>query len=268
MSESTKPTVILYAFARPPKTPSKSSYCQKLEAFLKLNSTPYELRPAIPFNAPKGKLPYVEIYHPPTNPNPKVLADSHFIIHHLIAEGISGDVNQLAGLTKVQKAESRAWQAYIEETLSPSMVYERWYGDKNFDTFVAEEFGSVPWLIRPAVAWYLRRVSRNGLRGQGIGRHSMEEVKILQEEAVEVLDARLEGRVYFHGDEKPSEIDLILYGSLVSAIATEANPQLKELILKSPVLVAFVKRLTKSLFPEYDGLLHVLESAEGKWGSQ
>jgi Glutathione S-transferase N-terminal domain/Glutathione S-transferase, C-terminal domain len=268
MSESTKPTVILYAFARPPKTPSKSSYCQKLEAFLKLNSTPYELRPAIPFNAPKGKLPYVEIYHPPTNPNPKVLADSHFIIHHLIAEGISGDVNQLAGLTKVQKAESRAWQAYIEETLSPSMVYERWYGDKNFDTFVAEEFGSVPWLIRPAVAWYLRRVSRNGLWGQGIGRHSMEEVKILQEEAVEVLDARLEGRVYFHGDEKPSEIDLILYGSLVSAIATEANPQLKELILKSPVLVAFVKRLTKSLFPEYDGLLHVLESAEGKWGSQ
>jgi hypothetical protein len=269
MSESTtKPTVILYNFARPPKAPSKSSYCQKLEAYLKLTSTPYEQRPALPYNAPKGKLPYVEIYHPPTNPKPQVVADSHFVIRYLIAEGLSADVDQLAGLTKIQKAESRAWQAYIEETLSPSMVYERWYGDKNFATFVSEEFGTIPWLIRPAITWYVRRASKNGLWGHGIGRHSMEEVKTLQEEAVKVIEARLEGRVYFHGDEKPSEIDLILYGSLASAVATEANPQLKELILKSPIMVGFLKRLTKSLFPEYDGFLQVLESAEGKLGSK
>ena len=100
-----------------------------------------------------------------------------------------------------------------------------------------------------------------------MGRHSMEEVNALQEEAVNALEARLEGRVYFHGDESPSEIDLILYGSLVSAVATEANPQLKELILNSLILVRFVKRLTESLFPEYS-MLHVLEIAEGKLGSK
>ena len=267
MSEATtKPTVILYCFARPPNTPSKSSYCQKLESFLKFTSTPYEVRPALPNNAPKGKLPYVEIYNP-TNTSPKVMADSHFIIRHLIAEGLSRDVDQSAGLTKVQQAESRAWQAFVEETVSPSMVYERWMRDDNFTTFVAEEFGTIPWLIRPAIAWYVRRAAKTGLWGQGMGRHSMEEVKALQEEAVNALEARLEGRVYFHGDDSPSEIDLILYGSLVSAVATEANPQLKELILNSLILVRFVKRLTESLFPEYS-MLHVLEIAEGKLGSK
>jgi hypothetical protein len=148
------------------------------------------------------------------------------------------------------------------------MVYERWCVDKNFAAFVAEEFATIPWLLRPAIAWYIRRVSKNGLWAHGIGRHSVEEVKALQEEAVKMLEARLDGRVYFHGDEKPSEIDLILYGSLASAVATEANPQLKELILKSPIMVAFVKRLTKSLFPGYEGLHRDLESAEGRLGSK
>jgi hypothetical protein len=233
-----------------------------------LTNTSYERRPSRPDLAPKGKLPYVEIYHPSSSPEPKIMGDSHFIIRHLIAEGISGDADQLAGLTAVQKAESRAWQAYIEEILSPTMVYERWYGDKNFATFVAEEFGVVPWLIRQPVAWYVRRVAKNGLWAAGIGRHSMEEVRTLQEEAMKTLEARLGGRSYFHGDKKPSEIDLILFGSLVSAVATEANPSLKELSLNSSILVAFVKRLTKSLFPEYEELLHVLETAEQKLASK
>jgi hypothetical protein len=55
----------------------------------------------------------------------------------------------------------------------------------------------------------------------------VEEVKILQKEAAEALEARLEGRVYFHGDEKPSTIDLILAAFLANGLGTEANPHWK-----------------------------------------
>ena len=95
------------------------------------------------------------------------------------------------------------------------MVYERWIADENFSTFVAEEFSAIPWLIKPAVAWYVRRTAKTGLWGQDMGRHSIVEVKRLHQEALSALEPRLEGRVYFHDDDAPSEIDLILYGSLV-----------------------------------------------------
>jgi hypothetical protein len=76
---------------------------------------------------------------------------------------------------------------------------------------VSDIFRNVPWPLRPIVTWFIRRTVRNGMWGDGIGRHSVAQVEILQKEAVEALEVRLEGlRVYFHGDEKPSGIDLIL----------------------------------------------------------
>jgi glutathione S-transferase len=114
------------------------------------------------------------------------------------------------------------------------------------------------------MAWFFRRTVKNGLWGHGVGRHSIEEVKILQKEAAEALEARLEGRVYFHGDENPSQIDLIVVAFLANSLGTKANPYWKELVFKRPNIIAFVKRLTKSLFPEYESLLRELESAEGQ----
>lgn len=261
MSETT-PNIILFGFPKPPGGPSISGFCQKLETFLRFTSTPYELRDARPSDAPKGKLPYVEIRHS-SNTTPEVLADSHFIIRHLIAQGISSDPDQLAELTTAQKAESRAWQAYIEEKLYPAVVYERWYIDENYATLVSQLFGNIPWPLRPAIAWYIRRAIMSSFWAVGIGRHSPEDVKFLQKEAVEALETRLEGRIYFHGDKKPSEIDLIVFAFLANNLGTKTNPHWAGLVLKSPNIVAFLKRLTKSIFPEYETLLHELETAEG-----
>jgi glutathione S-transferase len=263
-----KPTVILFGFPNYPNAPSGACYCQKVEAFLRFTSTPYELRATSPGKAPKGKLPYAEIYHPKsTNPTPEIVPDSHFIIRHLISQGISDDPDLSAGLTAVQRAESRAWQAYIEEVMYPSVVYEQWCIDKNYTTLVSEAFGKIPSLLRPVIAWFIRRHIRSGLWGKGIGRHSVAEVETLQKEAVEALETRLEGRVYFHGDEKPSGIDLILVSFLQSGLVTEWNPHWIGLFLKSPNLVAFAKRLTKSLFPEYEVMLGKLEDAEARLGT-
>ena len=260
-----EPTVLLFGFPNYPKAPSGSSYCQKVEVFLRFTSTPYELRVTSPNKAPKGKLPYVEIYDPKSksaNPKPEIVPDSHFIIRRLISQGIFDDPDQSAGLTAVQKAESRAWQAHIEELMNPSIGYERWCVDENYATLFPEVFGKFPWPLRPIYAWIVRRDVRNTLWVQGIGRHSAAEVETLQKEAVEALEARLEGRVYFHGNEKPSGIDLILVAFLQSSLVTGWNPHWTGLFLGSPNLVAFAKGLTKSLFPEYEVVLGKLKDAE------
>jgi len=265
---STTDTIVaVFGFPNTPNKPSISIYCQKVETFLRHTSTSYELCSGSPAKGPKGKVPWVEIRHPAeSQPNSdaktETISDSHFIIRHLIAQGISSDPNQLAGLTAVQKAESRAWQAYIEETLSPCTAYERWCMDENHATLVSEIFGNISWPLRSFIAWFVTRKVKSSMWVRGIGRHSVDEVKSLQREGIEALEARLEGQVYFHGDDKPSDIDLIVFAFLATSLSSKANPHWKELVLKSKKIVTFAIRLTKTLFPEYEELLHELGSAE------
>lgn len=258
---SKNPALILFGFPKPPNGPSPSGYCQKAETFLRFTATPHELRETQPNLAPKGKLPYVEILHHDKTQS-EIVPDSHFIIRHLISEGISSDPDQMAGLTQAQKADSRAWQAYIEETVYFSILYERWFVDENYATLVDELFSTIPWPIRPMFAWSFRRIVRKNLWAQGMGRHSVEEVKVLQKEAVDALDSRLAERSYFHGDDKPSMIDLIMFAFVTNSLGTKANPYWTELLLRSSNIVGFTKRLTVLLFAEYEDVLRILEEAE------
>ncbi|KAH7920413.1 hypothetical protein BV22DRAFT_806171 [Leucogyrophana mollusca] len=259
MSE-TPAHVILWGVPKPPDAPSPSGFCQKLETFLRFSSMSYELRDTFPSNAPKGKVPYADIQ---CDGKSVTIPDSHFIISHLIEKGIADDPDDLAGLSASQRAESRAWQAYIEEVYL-AVVYERWYPDANYAVTSSEIFAGAPWLIRPLISWWMRRRVVNGLWAAGVGRHSVEEVNFLEKEAFAALEARLSSphsHPYFHGD-KPSRIDLTIYGFLANILGTKGNPYISAMVLKSPALIAFVQRLTTTLFPEYKQLLGELEKAQ------
>lgn len=68
--------------------------------------------------------------------------DSHFIIQYLVEKKLIKDPDELAGLTTVQEAESRAFQAYVEEVLYLAILYDRWYVDENYAVATQEEFGN------------------------------------------------------------------------------------------------------------------------------
>jgi len=126
--------------------------------------------------------------------------------------------------------------------------------DENYAMLVSDIFGNVPWPTKTNC--HLR------LWGHGIGRHSVAQVEALQNDAVEAFEARLEGRIYFHGDENPSEIELILAAFLQSGLVKKSwNPHWTGLSLKSPNIVAFTRRITESLFPEYEAMIDELNDA-------
>jgi len=77
----------LFVFDKPPSVPSSSYYCQKLETYLRANSTPYTVNFALPFSAPKGKLPFVEFE------DGEKLPDSWFIIRRLASTDKAKDLN-------------------------------------------------------------------------------------------------------------------------------------------------------------------------------
>jgi len=249
---TSSPHVVLLGIPKKPEHPSGSGFCQKLEAFLRYSKISYELRDTYPFNAPKGKVPYAEITH---DGQTVTIPDSHFIIQYLVEKAIIKDPDELAGLTAAQKAESRAFQAYVEEVMYLAIVYDRWYLDENYAVTSREEFGNFSWPLRSFLPWFFRRRVKGVLYSAGVGRHSPEEVHRLQKEAFEALEAKYADHKYFHGGELPSRIDLTVYGFLANILSTDTNPYFADLVLKSTVLRPFVRDMTQSLFPEYEDLV-------------
>ncbi|KIJ67090.1 hypothetical protein HYDPIDRAFT_109098 [Hydnomerulius pinastri MD-312] len=256
MTSKSETKVIFYAFPKTDDIPSFSGFCQKVETFLRYAKVTYESRPtSFPDKAPKHKLPYVEVKH---NGTSQTIPDSHFIIKHLIEKGIAPDPD--AGLTALEKAESRVWQAYAEGIVSDMVGYERWLVPANIETFTSGLFEGTPRFLVPIVKFFARRKTHAMFWTMGIGRHSFDEVKALGQEAIDNLAARLEGKMYFHG-ERFTTVDAVLYGFLVNVLGNRASPQFFEMVREKTVLVAYVQRITTELFPEYEKILKVTGDA-------
>jgi len=245
----------LCVFEKKFEEPSGSGYCQKLETFFRAcEYTKYEVVHSTISKAPKGKLPFIIL------DGKQHIADSHFIIRHLIREGRIKDLDKEAGLTPIQRAESRAWQAYMEELVYPAAVWTRFAYPENFEILKQEVFNSVPILIRWILLPVIKSRVRKGLIGHGVGRHSREEVDSIIEDFVENLTTRLHASNgdFFHG-KSPSVIDCVVYGNLVNALQMKSNPTYTKLILSKEILKAYIARGTRLWFPEYTGILEMVK---------
>ena len=252
----TNPSVVLCAPPKPKDKPSLSGFCQKLEVFLRYSGISYDHRDAQPNQGPKNKIPFAEITH---DGHTVTIPDSHFIIRYLIEHNLIKDPDDIAGLTPEQKAESRAFQSFVEEVMYIAVVYERWYIPENYEVTRKDILGAVPWPLRLFLSWTIYRRVTSALWGGGMGRHSWEDVQILQREAFEALEVKLQRHKYFHGDERPSSIDLTVYGFLANILSTGGNPHFADMVMGSKVMVAFVREMTRTLFPEYKDLLSKVE---------
>ncbi|KAG8213394.1 hypothetical protein J3R82DRAFT_11893 [Butyriboletus roseoflavus] len=252
------PHVVLLGARKEPNQPSRSGFCQKLETYLRYSKISYEHRDTYPYKGPKGKVPYAEITH---DGQTVTIPDSHFIIQYLVEKELIKDPDELASLTAAQKAESRAFQAYVEEVLYYAIVYDRWCIDANYVVVEQETFGGLWWPMRSFMSWFFHRRVTGLLYSAGMGRHSPGEVHRLQREVLEALEVKYAGHKYFHGGELPSRIDLTVYGFLANILMTGGSPYFTALILGSKVLRPFVEEMTGSLFPEYEDLLGKVRSS-------
>lgn len=159
--------VLFFAFPKRQDEPFVSAFCHKVHAFFKATSTPFEHRPCVPHSAPKQKLPYIEY-------DGKTVADSDFCIQHLVHDGITKDLD--AELTPQQRADTRAWQGYLEEKLYPCVVKQRWLDEPNYTNLINTMLKSLMWPVRAVVGWQVSRRIYNSLWAQGTARHSDDEV--------------------------------------------------------------------------------------------
>ena len=229
--------ITLYQFAPVWGIPNLGVFCSKIETGLRIAGLNYETKSTLPVTAPKGKLPYVD-------DDGKCVGDSRFIVEHL-KDHYSLDLDE--GLSLQQRAISNAFQRLIEDDLYWVMMYSRWSQPHNWPINKKAIFGNLPFGVRGLVATMVRRQIRKQIWGQGMGRHSENEIFQLGKQDLTSLSDFLADKPYFMGD-KPTMLDASAFGFLSNVLWCPCQSQLKEHLKSCENLVQFCERMNARFF--------------------
>lgn len=199
----------LYKFGPIGSVCDPSPFCAKMEAYLKMADIPYNVHSGSKYirGAPKAKLPYIK-------DDDIIIADSTFIIRYLERkhDGIlDGHLNS------EQRAAAHAFTKMIDENLYWTMVYSRWALDHNWVILKELFFGFLPFPLKFFIPNKVRKSLLKTLNGQGIARHSAEEVAEIGDWDLAALSDFLGDKEYFFGD-RPSSLDAAAFGILAQMV--------------------------------------------------
>jgi glutathione S-transferase len=223
--------------------PNISPACMKLETWLRMTDIPHEVAPLDVANAPKGKIPYIVLE------DGTRLGDSTLITEHLKARhGRDPD----AELTMEQRAIALAFRRMMKENFYWVICHSRYKDAHNWGTYrqlLVDSLEGVPEEQRPAVADMYQKLIVEQLQGQGMGRHSQEEVYRLGVEDVRAVSDFLAHKPFLMG-ERPTTVDATVYAYLANILEVPLESPVKDFGLSRDNLVRYLQRMRSRFFPE------------------
>ncbi len=216
--------------------PSPSSFCLKLETWLRMVELEYTIvHESDPRRAPLGKMPWIV-------DEGKAIGDSSLAIEHLKStRGLDPD----ADLTPEQAATARALQRMVENHLYQVFVYYRWVASGT--EVISRFFAGLPAPIRPVVTRLARRKMTRDLRGHGLALHRDENIWEMGRQDLSALSHLLGNRPYFFGSQ-PTTTDATVFGLLVMFVRTPTEPSLAEHTRRLDNLTPFCDRMLERYF--------------------
>jgi glutathione S-transferase len=210
-----------------------SPFCMKVEVFLRLAELEYRCaNDALPMRTPKGKLPVIR-------DGEVLVADSQAIIVHLQQQH-AGRIPP--ALRAPETAQALALRRMLEESCYFALLWLRWIDEPGWQLTGPAFFGHLPWPLRSLVPWIVRRKMRHDLQGQGMGRHSRDEIC-----ARAVADLRatsdLLGMQPFFGGDSPAAIDASAYAFLANVLWVPIDNPVKAKALQLPRLAGYCERM-------------------------
>lgn len=219
--------------------PNLSPFCAKVETYLRMAELEYEVKRGIPPKGPKKKVPWIV-------DGSEKLADSSLIVRYLQERYLDPlDRN----LTAHDRARGHAIQTMLEEHLYFVMLWQRWISDAGWRIVEPAFFGKIPPGVRQLLRLYIRRQFKRNLWGQGIGRHSPDQIDEFGVTDIHALAELLGDNQYILGDE-PRSFDASAFGFLVNIVEFPLDTQTRMAALAHDNLVAYVARMKSRYFPE------------------
>jgi glutathione S-transferase len=176
-----------------------------------------------------------------------IVADSVFIRDYLEKTYVF-DFD--AGLNDSQRALAWTVERMIEDHIYWIMVHARWADEDNFAKGPAHFFDQAPEAMRETIRQQGRQNVISILHGQGIGRHSVEEIGDIAERSFAALAKILGDKPYLTG-ERPCGTDASLFGIIAGALTPLFDTPVRAAAGRHGNLVAYRDRMLERYYPEY-----------------
>jgi len=217
---------------------SPSPACAKVETYLRMAELEFKTVSTMDSRkAPKGRLPYI-------TDGGRTIADSTFIIEYLKEH--YGDPLD-AYLSDGDKAISLAFQRMIEENLYWCIIHARWQDDRNWPTLKKALFSRMPFPLRVIIPAIARKMAIGGLKGHGMGRHSVAEVSEIAIRDIAAVATFLGDKTFIMGD-KPSSLDATVYAFISTLLGDPVQSEFKNFAKKQQNLVDHCDRMTAAYY--------------------
>jgi glutathione S-transferase len=190
----------------------------------------FDKRPGNPAQAPKGKVPYVEL-------DGVLVGDSQVIIERLSARD---HVTLDQGMRARDHALGRAVRRMLEEGTYWSLVHARWLDDTGWATY-KPDFGAVlPAIARPALP-LIRRQVRKSAWAHGAGRHDGDTAYAMGAADLAAVAELITGPFFFGAE--PRSVDAVVYAMAVSAARFPVDSPVRQAAQVGPLsnLIAAVE---------------------------
>lgn len=211
--------------------PDFSPFVIKLETWLRFAGIPYERRNGNPVQAPKGKIPYVEL-------DGKLMGDSQLILEELTRRH---HVTLDDGLTPVEAATGRAVRRMMEEGGYFCTLRMRWLEPDGWELQYPAFKALFPAIVAPIAVPIIRSNVRKAAQAQGIGRHTRDEVVAMAVADLQAVEAILGDKPFLLGDA-PRSVDATVYAFL-TAIQTHPGTTPIHETARSARLLAYTQRI-------------------------
>ena len=237
--------ITLYGFGKCFNVMDASPFVVKVELFMRMANIPYQIKYGAKYlkKAPKGKLPFID-------DDGIVVADSEAIMGYLTDKY---QITLDAELTAEQKAQAHLITKSLDEGLYWCLVYSRWIMDESWPLTNEAFFGSLSVPLRWFLPNIIRKSVKKNLHGQGIGRHSSEEILAISDKSLASLSTLLADKNFFFGDTHTS-FDAIVYSHLCEFISVRFDNGFESKFTKNAKryqnLVQFCQRIEDKFYPE------------------
>ena len=231
--------ITLYTFGPAFGLPDPSPFVTKAEVLLKMAGLPYTVDTHGFSKAPKGKLPYIA-------DDGETIPDSTFIRWHLEKKY---HIDFDRGLDAEQRAIAWAFEKMLEDHLYWAVVKDRWLNDANFAKGPRIFFRGLPAPIRSLVAAKVRRQIRQRLDGQGMGRHSAEEIAALATRSIDATADFLGAKPYMMGDT-PTGLDATAFAFAAGTLCPMFETPIRPAAERHDNLKAYVDRMMAQFYPD------------------
>jgi metaxin len=211
-----------------------------VQAFLNMSNLEYtiEMRSNAEHMSPSGRLPFIRA-------NKFIIAEVDPIVSFVNTKGIT-----LTGhLDAAQKADMRAYMSLVSNVLGNAETYLTWMDNVTYCEVTKPRYGSVyPWPLNHILTWQKKQLAYKRLSALGWTAKSLEEVYQEVEQCCVALSERLDNQQYFF-DDKPTELDALVFGHLFSILTTPLpDTRLASIVRSHKNLVEMCQQIDKEYF--------------------